>query len=163
MKNHLIILIWFFCYFSNIQCCVENGVTISIICMKQGEAGDGKQPLTVLTSSCRYHVSKQSESKTSPMTSDGGVCVGAAVDEYVDDKMSSLGVEMADLNCKLSNPCRVLLKSPPLMAGNGINGNKLFPRPVRVQLRRVLSDVRQLFLAEQLVMKIWMHSIGGGC
>lgn len=76
MKNHLNILIRFFCYFSNIQCrCVENGVTISIICMKQGEAGEGKQPLTVLTSSCRYHVSKQSESKTAPMTSGGGVCV----------------------------------------------------------------------------------------
>lgn len=76
MKNHLIILIRFFCYFSNIQCLrVENGVTISIICMKQGEAGEGKQPLTVLTSSCSYHVSKQSESKTAPMTSGGGVCV----------------------------------------------------------------------------------------
>lgn len=49
------------------------------------------------------------------------------------------------------------------MAGNGINDNELFPRPVRVQLKRVLSDVRQLFLAEQLVMKIWLHSISGGC
>lgn len=75
MKNHLIILIRFFCYFSNIQCRrVENGVTISIIYMKQEEAGKGKQPLTVLTSSCRYHVSKQSESKTAPMTSGGGGC-----------------------------------------------------------------------------------------
>lgn len=48
-------------------------------------------------------------------------------------------------------------------AGNRINDDKLFPLPVRVRLSRVLSDVRRLFLAEQLVMKIWTHSIGGGC
>lgn len=75
MKNHLIILIRFFCYFSSIQCRrVENGVTISIICMKQGEAGEGKQPLTVLTSSCRYHA--QNNPKARPLQwLPVGVCV----------------------------------------------------------------------------------------
>lgn len=47
-----------------------------------------------------------------------------------------------------------LAKLTSFDAGNGINDDEIFPRPVRVQLSRVLSDVRQLFPTEQLVMKI---------